>query len=136
MTGYLVDTTALIDFSKGHEPARANIQRRIDQGETLALCAVSVAEFYAGIGPYTHPELDAFVMALDYWDISPSVAIQAGRLRYTAARAGRVLSTTDTLIAALAVHRDVVVLTDNIKGYQGIPGLTVVSPRDVPRETK
>lgn len=51
MTRYLLDTTALIDFSKGREPARTRIPQMIAAGDELAVCAVNVAEFYAGVQP-------------------------------------------------------------------------------------
>ena len=41
----LLDTTALIDFSKGREPARTRILDLIAGGDELAICAVNLAEF-------------------------------------------------------------------------------------------
>src|SRR5262245_4587397 len=42
---YLLDTTALIDFSKRFEPARSKILELIDTGHQLAVCCVTAAEF-------------------------------------------------------------------------------------------
>ena len=45
MTTYLLDTTAFIDFSKRREPAYSQLLAWIDNGDALAVCAISVAEY-------------------------------------------------------------------------------------------
>src|SRR5438132_410259 len=55
--------------------------------------------------------------ALEYWPISREAAQQAGRWRYTYARMGRPLTTTDTLVAAVAQERRVTLVTTNVKDY-------------------
>ena len=56
-------------------------------------------------------------LSLSYWHISFDIAAQAGMYRKTAADAGRTLSTTDSLLAALARDKDAILLTSNIKDY-------------------
>jgi predicted nucleic acid-binding protein len=51
MTRYLLDTDALIEFSKRREPASSRILSWIDEGETVGVCAITVAEFAAGLSP-------------------------------------------------------------------------------------
>ncbi len=71
MTAYLLDTTALIDFSKRREPAYSQILAWIEEGDTLAACAITVAEFYAGLSVDQARDWEEFVAALEYWRISP-----------------------------------------------------------------
>ena len=117
MTRYLLDTSALIDFSKGREPACTRILEMIDTGDEVGVCAINVAEFYAGLPPDTHPIWDEFFAALTYWPISRQAAKKAGEYRYALARRGQVLATSDVLIAAVAEEHRAVVVTDNIKDY-------------------
>ncbi len=56
-------------------------------------------------------------MALSYWHIGYGVAAQAGMYRKMASEAGRTLSTTDSLLAALARDKSAILLTSNIKDY-------------------
>ena len=98
MTAYLLDTTALIDFSKRREPAYSQILAWIEEGDTLAACAITVAEFYAGLSADQARDWEEFVAALEYWRISPDAAMLAGQDRYRFARQGVAITVTDALI--------------------------------------
>lgn len=125
MARYLLDTTALIDFSKGREPARSRILRMIDDGDDVGVCAINVAEFCAGLPPEQRPIWDEFIEALHYWDINLEAARYAGQLRYDLARKGQTLSMADALIAAVALAEEAVLITDNVRHYQ-VPGLVLM----------
>jgi predicted nucleic acid-binding protein len=117
MTRYLLDTTGLIDFSKGHEPASSRIMRMIEGGDEVGVCAVVVAEFYAGLSPEQRGRWEEFVDALRFWGESRNAAKQAGAWRYTYGRKGTPLSITDLLVAAVAQENEAVVMTNNAKGF-------------------
>jgi predicted nucleic acid-binding protein len=57
VTRYLLDTDAPIDFSKGSEPATSRILSWIDATDIVAVCAISVAEFFAGLPLSIRPRL-------------------------------------------------------------------------------
>lgn len=117
MSRYLLDTTALIDFSKGREPALSRIVQMIEQGDELGVCAVNIAEFYAGIPLEKYPIWEEFFASLYYWEITREEAQLAGYFRHHFASLGISLSTTDTLIAAVARERKAIIVTDNLKDY-------------------
>jgi predicted nucleic acid-binding protein len=129
VTPYLLDTTALIDFSKNREPARTWILELIESSDQLAVCLISVAEFYVGIPP-EHPAVwDGFIEALTYWEGTSVAARDAGSLRYALARQGVTISTTDAIIAAIAREHQAVIITDNAKDFP-VQGLALLSLRD------
>jgi predicted nucleic acid-binding protein len=130
MTTYLLDTTVLIDLAKGVPSAREHLRGFVEQGDGLAICAVTVAEFYSGIRPGKHVEIDRLIGSLTYWDIPREVAMAAGELRLSAASTGWSVTTTDTLIAALALSKNTVVLTDDTRHYEAA-GVEVRSVRTV-----
>jgi predicted nucleic acid-binding protein len=130
MTTYLLDTTVLIDLAKGVPSAREHLRGFVEQGDGLAVCAVTVAEFYSGIRPGEHTETDRLIGSFAYWDISRQVAMAAGELRLSAAGAGRRPTTTDMLIAALALSRRAVVLSDDTRHYAAA-GVAVRSVRSL-----
>jgi tRNA(fMet)-specific endonuclease VapC len=117
MSRYLLDTTALIDFSKGREPAFSLIRRFIENGEEVGVSPINVAEFYSGLAPSQYPVWDEFFEPLILWPISLGAARKAGRFRYDFAREGVSLSTTDTLVAAVALEHRAVIVTSNVKDY-------------------
>ncbi len=118
MTRYLLDTTALIDFSKDREPTRSRILSMIGAGEKLGVCAINVAEFYTGaVPPGKRFIWDQFIGSLAYWDITFEAAVRAGRDRQHFLRTEQTLSMTDVLIAAVARQQGAILVTSNRKHY-------------------
>lgn len=125
MRRYLLDTTALIDFSKDREPARSTLLSMIEQGDDVGVCAINIAEFYTGIPPEKRRVWNEFITSLSYWEISREAAIQAGQDRYHFARQGISISTTDALVAAVAREKAATLVTNNIKDYP-MEGITLL----------
>ena len=117
MTRYLLDTDALIDFSKGVEPATSMILSWIDGTDEIAVCPITVSEFYAGLTSEQASEWAPFVSALTYWDISRGAAIRAGQDRYALGRSGMSSTMTDALIASVAREYRATVVTGNAKHF-------------------
>lgn len=126
MTRYLLDTDVLIDFSKGREPTTEILLSWIDGDDIVAVCPISVAEFYAGLSPDHAEQWHPFFASLPYWGISREAAIEAGRYRYTQARAGLRLTMTDALVAAVAVERTATLVTRNVRHFR-LEQLSVLS---------
>jgi predicted nucleic acid-binding protein len=127
MTRYLLDTDTLIDFSKGREPTRSRVLEMIDAGDVLGVCAVNVAEFFAGL-PLEHRHVWDEFFSLPYWDISREAASRAGADRYQLGRSGKSVTTTDALVAAVARDHGATIITSNIKDYP-MEDVTVFSLR-------
>lgn len=132
MTRYLLDTTTLIDFSKGQEQVRSRLLALLETDHVIGICAINLAEFYAGIAPVERVRWAEFFKNLRYWDITKEAAIRAGQLRYEFARQGITLSTPDTLIAAVAEEQEAVIVTDNVKDYP-TKGMRLLSLRNSER---
>jgi len=113
----LLDTSALIDLSKGFEPTTSWLKQQSAAGEDLAICPITITEFYSGLKAAEYPQWDAFFASLTFCPISLEASIQAGKWRASFRAQGIQLSTTDTLIAAVAVKLGAVVVTSNTKHY-------------------
>ncbi len=120
MTQYLVDTSVLIDASKGQTWAWQGLRDLAVRGDQLAVCAISVGEFYAGAPTGKHPKMDKLIASMDYWDIPRDVAVAAGQLRYEAARRGAILHLPDAVTAAVALVQGATVLTENVKDFRAL----------------
>lgn len=128
MARYLLDTDSLIDFSKGWEPTRSKFLQLIEGGDELGVCAINIAEFYSGIPPESRSLWDEFFAALGYWIITREAAADAGMDRYGLARGGQLITTADSLIAAVAKEQHAIVLTSNTKDFP-VEGVVVQSLR-------
>src|SRR5436190_11099706 len=113
MTRYLLDTDTLIDLSKGIESVSSPILSWIDSTDSVAVCAISVAEFYAGLTLDEANQAESFISSLTYWDISREAAMRAGHDRHTLKRRGITITTTDALLAAVAREYDAILVTSN-----------------------
>jgi predicted nucleic acid-binding protein len=124
---FLVDTTVLIDISKGREPAASWLNESLD---LACVSAVTVTEFFFGLPPTERRGWRTFIDNLTQWDVTTEIAIRAAVLRYDLARQGRALSISDGLIAATAITYGAVLVTANIKDFSetGVPGISL-SPR-------
>ncbi len=125
MTLHLLDSDAAIDFLKNIQSTMALFQVLTSQGHVLCSCDIVVAEVYAGLPLTVRPAAQRFLASLQFLPTSEPAARQSGIWRYDFARRGVALSTTDTVIAAVAVEHDAVVVTGNVKDYP-MPEVTVV----------
>lgn len=117
MTRYLLDTSVLVDFSKGREPALSRILKMVESGDELGVCATIVGEFYSGLAPQQRARWDDFFEAMRFWAESREAARQAGIWRYEFARKGTPLAITDLLIGAVANEQAAIVVTNNVKDF-------------------
>lgn len=126
----LIDTTVLVDVSKRREPAASWLNEAIRYRDQICISTVTVAEFFAGIGPAQREDWRFFIERLTHWEVTTEIAIQAGILRYDLARRGRALAISDGLIAATAIVHDAVLVTANIRDFTetGVVGISL-SPR-------
>jgi predicted nucleic acid-binding protein len=114
---YLLDADTLIDYILDRGNARPRITAMIEQGDEVAVCAITVAEVYSGLSDKRRDLWESWIMALSYWHIGYDDAVRAGRYRKAASETGRTLAVTDSLLAAVAHDKDAVLLTSNIKDY-------------------
>jgi predicted nucleic acid-binding protein len=125
----LLDTNVLIDILNNRWGRRAYFTELTDQGATLASCAVTVAEIYAGMRPKEAIITAELLDSLDYYETTASAAKLGGELLAAWAKKGLTLSLTDTLIAAVAMEYRLAIATDNVKDFP-MPELQLVA---VPR---
>jgi predicted nucleic acid-binding protein len=125
VTRYLLDADALIDYANQFEPTRLQLRQLIVQGDTLCVCAVSLAELWSGLEGPAMRLAEELLDSTEFLASSPAIGQQAGAWRYFYARRGITLRTTDVLVAATAHHYDATVITGNLRHYP-MPELTLL----------
>lgn len=117
MATLLLDTSIIIDLLNGRRNRDMLLRTLLDEGHLLACCPVNVAEIYAGIRPNEEARTDAFLRTLVYLPITWEIARLAGELKNLWARKGRTVLLPDAMIAAVALHHQTPLLTDNPKDF-------------------
>lgn len=125
VSGFLLDTTALIDFLRGHAGTAALLED-LKSKAPLGCCPVTVAEVFAGVREKDEERVQAFLSTLVFYPITYSASCLAGRWRYSFARKGVTLSLSDCLIAAVAVENRLALVTAN-EDHFPMEGLVVIS---------
>jgi predicted nucleic acid-binding protein len=114
---FLLDTTVLIDLSKNSGDVLTSLNALVASGGILGVCAVSVAEFIAGVPVPHRGQWERWIADFQYWDITREAAVLAGVFRYDLARHGRALQIPDALMAATAIVTGSALVTNNVKDY-------------------
>jgi len=117
MATYLLDTNIIIDALNGRKNRNLALVDLAEQGHTLACCCVNVAEVYAGLRSKEEARTADLLGSLEFYPIGFPVAELAGRLRRDYGRKGKTLSIPDTMIAAVALHDRLALITDNPKDF-------------------
>ncbi len=126
---YLLDTNVCVDYLNGHYP---NVIRRIqatDPGD-LVLSTVVVAELRFGADKSqqvrrNHARVDILSAEFPPLDFDLTAASAFGPIRTSLERSGQVIGPYDMLIAAQAVSRSLVLVTNNVEEFRRITALDI-----------
>lgn len=117
MSTILLDSSVLIDILNGLKKRKELIHQLIEEGYFIATCSIIVSEIYAGMLPREQEKTDRFLSHMEYFEINFNIARKAGILKHEWARKGHTLTLSDTIIASLAIERNLMLITDNIKHF-------------------
>jgi predicted nucleic acid-binding protein len=117
MATFLLDSSVIIDTVNGKKGRDQILKDLINEGHVLACCAVNVTEVFAGMRPPEEFRTTELLQSLQYLPITWAIARLAGLLKRDHAKKGITLSATDVTIAAVAIHHQITLITDNIKHY-------------------
>lgn len=117
MANYLLDSDVIIDALNGKRGRATLIERLLLDGHSLACCAISITEVYAGLRSEERAQTREFLLGLNFHAITWEIARRAGLLKRHWSRKGITLAVTDVTIAAVALERDLSLITGNRKHY-------------------
>jgi len=117
MSTFLLDTSVILDALNDKRGRAALLAELLSEGHLLACCPINVTEVYAGMRLREQAPTEAFLSSLQYVPITREAARLAGDLKRDYTRRGTTLNLGDVIIAAVALHNDLTLITDNIKDF-------------------
>jgi tRNA(fMet)-specific endonuclease VapC len=127
---FLLDTDTCIYALKQHERVleRLLTKRRTD----IAVSVITEAELRTGAAKSsalqrTLQRVESFLRPLDVLDFTSTDAVAYAEVRAGLERAGTPNGPLDTLIAAQAVARKLIIVSNNAREFGRVPGLRVES---------
>lgn len=127
-TLYLLDTNILIAALKGHPAVRARLETT--PLESLRLSAVVLGELDFGAEKSAYAErnrarLSELTRRMPLLGLDAETAACYGRIRSHLERLGTPIGANDLWIAAQALRHASTLVTDNLREFERVPGLTV-----------
>jgi tRNA(fMet)-specific endonuclease VapC len=126
---YLLDTNAWVDYLNQRYPTVAERIRSADPDD-LSLSSVVLAELRYGADKSqfparNHARLDVLVQDVPHLEFDEAAATAFGRVRSTLEAQGRPIGPYDMMIAAQALSRQLVLVTDNVQEFGRVEGLRI-----------
>lgn len=123
---YLIDTDVLIWVLRGNRKYEEFLQDLKDKGP-LSISTITIAEIYKNIYPSETVRTENVINELQAWDVTSSIAKQAGLYWQQYVKKLRNLSLTDCFIAGTASINDLKLVTLNAKHFP-MKDIQVVRP--------
>ena len=130
---YLLDTSVCVDYLSGRYPAVVTrVQRSSPDDLRLSSMVVAELRYGADRSAHTranHSRLDTLVGEIECLDFDLQAAAVYGRVRAGLEAAGKPIGPNDMLIAAHALSRGLVLVTDNVDEFRRVKGLKLANWR-------
>ena len=123
VAGVIVDTSAWVEYVRGHDPARREAVATLVQQGQAHICGVVLAELLAGARTVQDRQrIDTAFKGLPYLEASRSTWTHLGNLAGALRSQGITIPFPDLLIATLALEHNLSLLTHDAH-FQRIPRL-------------
>lgn len=126
---YMLDTNICVYVIK-HKPEQVfqRMQENLQKG--LCISAVTLAELEHGIEKSSYPEknraaLTRFLAIIKVLPFDETAANEYGKVCAGLQRRGTPIGTMDMLIAEHAIAADCIIVTNHIREFERVPGLTI-----------
>lgn len=126
---YLLDTNICIYIINRHPPALIRQFKQLEIG-SVAVSSITISELEYGASKSknstrNHVRLQEFLAPLEILAYDEEAAHAYGQIRFLLEQKGRPIAPLDLLIAAHALSRRLVLVTNNEREFIRVPGLQV-----------
>lgn len=124
---YLVDSDILIDALRRHEPTRSQLLALVRSGQVWT-SGVTLFEVLGWARDDRQTQLiEGLLAAIGIWPLDEPAARAAAAVNRMLEAAGLPIGARDCMIAGVAISRGVPLLTRNVREFERVPGLELVS---------
>jgi tRNA(fMet)-specific endonuclease VapC len=120
----VIDSDIAIDYLRLRNYAIKLLDQWAIKGR-ICISSLTYFEVYQGIRPKEEDNTSVFLNGLLCFEVTRSIARQAGILSKNFLSRGTTIGTTDVIIAATALELGVPLITNNVKHFS-VPGLTII----------
>jgi tRNA(fMet)-specific endonuclease VapC len=125
---HLLDTNTCVGIIRGKSPSAR--LRLLEVGRDAALCSIVIFELKVGAIKSARPEeemrkVDAFSVGFTSYEFNDETALIAAEIRAELEKRGQVIGPYDLMIAAIALERDLIVATSNVREFSRAPRLRI-----------
>lgn len=126
---YLLDTNICV-YALKHRPPEVLERLQAVGKAAVAVSVITVLELRQGAeksqqAAANHARLDLFLGPLRVLPFDEEAALAGARLRAHLERLGRPIGDLDSLIAAQALAREMILVTNNLREFERVPALQV-----------
>ena len=135
---YALDSSICIDFMRGRLPGSYELLSQ-DDPRLYKIPAIVEGELYLGAEKDSNPErkrrlVEKFLAPFEVVPFDSKCALTYAQIRAKLERQGKLIGPNDMLIAATAVANNLVLITNNVKEFKRVPGLSLESWHEVDME--
>jgi len=127
---YLLDTDTLIYFLKGHESVISNFKAHVSMPKALSIITYGELVYGAHKSKRATANLAKIHRLAEIYpviDVTRSVMDSFGGIKAQLSAAGTTVDDFDLLIGCTALTLNYTVVTNNLRHYEKIPGLRVIT---------
>ncbi len=131
---YLLDTNTVSDYLKGNPGVLKNLKRH--HHSLVAISSITKYELFYGLlkNPQAHQkygeQLRILFKQAQNMIFDEESALLAAEIKQELIQQGKSIGDWDTMIAALGLQHNAVVVTNNVKHFQRVRNLVVVNWRE------
>lgn len=123
----VLDTSAIIDVSRGNSRAVAAVRKARQEGEAMTASAITVFELAAGTPAGLGEKMRELLKAVDVIAFGPAQA-EAAAAAYAELRGkGEDIGVLDAMIAGTALSAKQTLITGNAKHFKRVRGLETIT---------
>lgn len=126
---YLLDTNICIYIIKQKDPSILRRLQSFKEGE-IGISSITIAELEYGVARSVQSQrnrlaLSSFLIPFEVVDFDQEAAMDYGLIRAWLEKEGKPIGSMDMLLAAQARSKGIVLITNNEKEFEKVPGLGV-----------